>query len=606
MTRINTNVSSLIAQQSLATTETQLQTSMTRLSTGLQINSGADNPSGLIASQALQSNITSIGSALTNSQTAGEMISTADGAMSQVSTLLNTIRGLVTSSANTGALSSDQIAANQLQVDSALQAINQISQTTSFQGQKLIDGSLDFTTTAGAGDTAANVKNLQINQAIASTANPMAVNVAITSAATQATTTANIPAASGATKAKATLAFNGGADNMVVTDNTAGSAGNGIAVNIVESSAIDNTGATAQAQFTAGANGQGGVMNVFVSSTHTTAMSVISTAIAAATGAPANTFTTTMSTGNAAGVYTPGGAAVAATTAGAIDATGGITSALVFQLTGDQGSQVFNFSAGTSGADIAKAINLQTSSTGVSAVYGAAGSTNLVFTAQDYGSQGTIGIQTITDNTSEGVNSFASTLTHTNTSGADIVGTINGYTAQGQGNTLSVNTPSLAMSATVASGSSTGFAFNITGGGAVFQLGPDVQANEQTQLGIQAVTSGTLGNGNDGMLYTLGSGQTNSLANNPAQASKIINDAISQVANIRGRLGAFESETVDSNTAALNSTLTNLTQANSNIVDTDFASETANMTRSQILEQSGISVLSTANQQPQMVLKLLQ
>ena len=91
---------------------------MTRLSTGLRINSGADDPSGLIASQQLQSNITSTTQAISNSQTAQEMIATADGALGQVSTLLNTIRGLVSEAASTGTQSSDQIAADQMQVDS--------------------------------------------------------------------------------------------------------------------------------------------------------------------------------------------------------------------------------------------------------------------------------------------------------------------------------------------------------------------------------------------------------------------------------------------------------------------------------------------------------
>ena len=60
MTRINTNVSALIAQQNLATANTQLQTALTRLSTGLQINSGADNPAGLIAAASLGSDITGV------------------------------------------------------------------------------------------------------------------------------------------------------------------------------------------------------------------------------------------------------------------------------------------------------------------------------------------------------------------------------------------------------------------------------------------------------------------------------------------------------------------------------------------------------------------
>src|SRR5277367_2205962 len=156
MTRINTNVSSLIAQTALSRSHQQLQTALTRLSTGLRINSGADDPAGLIASQVLASNIVAANAGISNSQQAIQLISTADSALGQVSTLLNNIRGLVSDAANTGALTSSQISADQLQVDSSLQAIDQISQTTEFQGSRLLDGSLDFqTTSAGTISTSA-------------------------------------------------------------------------------------------------------------------------------------------------------------------------------------------------------------------------------------------------------------------------------------------------------------------------------------------------------------------------------------------------------------------------------------------------------------------
>jgi flagellin len=111
MTRINTNVSSLSAQNRLNRTNNDLQTSLTRLSTGLRINNGKDDPAGLIASEALRSDITSINKALTNTQRANQIIGTADSALGQVSSLLNDIRGLVTEAANQGALSDDEIAA---------------------------------------------------------------------------------------------------------------------------------------------------------------------------------------------------------------------------------------------------------------------------------------------------------------------------------------------------------------------------------------------------------------------------------------------------------------------------------------------------------------
>src|SRR6476619_5528680 len=146
MTRINTNVSSLVAQNTLSRTNSDLQQSLTRLSTGLRINSGKDDPAGLIASEALRADITATSKAISNSERANQLISTADSALGQISSLLNDVRGLVTEAANKGVLSDDQIAANQLQVDSSLEAIDRIAQVTTFQGRKLLDGSLDFIT----------------------------------------------------------------------------------------------------------------------------------------------------------------------------------------------------------------------------------------------------------------------------------------------------------------------------------------------------------------------------------------------------------------------------------------------------------------------------
>src|SRR5688572_4671822 len=148
MTRINTNVSSLVAQKQLARSNTQRQTSLVRLSTGLRINVGKDDPAGLIASEILRSDIVATQRAITNSERANQIIATADSSLGQVSALLNDIRGLVSEAANTGALSAEQISANQLQVDSSLEAIDRIAQTTSFQGRRLLDGSLDFLNTS--------------------------------------------------------------------------------------------------------------------------------------------------------------------------------------------------------------------------------------------------------------------------------------------------------------------------------------------------------------------------------------------------------------------------------------------------------------------------
>ena len=206
MTRVNTNVNSLTAQNRLQRTQGDLQTALTRLSTGLKINSGKDDPAGLIASESLRSDITSINKALTNTQRANQIIGTADSALGQVSSLLNDIRGLVTEAANKGGLSNDEIAANQLQVDSSLEAINRIAQTTTFQGRRLLDGSLDFQVQQGTGYS--TVKDLQIDSANLGSAGTVSVSVNISAAATKATITADVPAASAAAKASTTFTFN--------------------------------------------------------------------------------------------------------------------------------------------------------------------------------------------------------------------------------------------------------------------------------------------------------------------------------------------------------------------------------------------------------------
>ena len=85
----------------------------------------------------------------------------------------------------------------------------------------------------------------------------------------------------------------------------------------------------------------------------------------------------------------------------------------------------------------------------------------------------------------------------------------------------------------------------------------------------------------------------------------MIDEVINKVTSLRGRLGAFQKTTLETNIFTLNDTLASLTEAESSIRDADFAKESANLTRAQILVQSGTSVLGIANSNPQNVLALL-
>ena len=199
---------------------------------------------------------------------------------------------------------------------------------------------------------------------------------------------------------------------------------------------------------------------------------------------------------------------------------------------------------------------------------------------------------------------FKANLSAARSTGADIQATVNGYAATGDGNTLSINTSTLDIKLTVAAGSSTAVNFDITGGGALFQLGSDVVSNQQARLGISSLNTAKLGSSN-GRLYELASGGDKSLVNDATGAFRVIDDVINKVTSLRGRLGAFQSTTLESNAASLTDTVANLTEAESSIRDADFAAESAKLTRAQILVQSGTQVLSIANQNPQNVLSLL-
>src|SRR3990170_8457969 len=127
MARINTNIPAIIAQANLARTNADLSLRLERLSTGLRINHGADDPAGLIVSDRLRSEIMGLSQAVTNSERAGSVVATAEGYLVEVADLLNSIKGLVVQTASSAGLSREEIEANQLQVDSALESIARIA-----------------------------------------------------------------------------------------------------------------------------------------------------------------------------------------------------------------------------------------------------------------------------------------------------------------------------------------------------------------------------------------------------------------------------------------------------------------------------------------------
>lgn len=485
MSRIITNVPSLIAQRTLQNQNVMLATSLERLSTGLRINRGADDPAGLIASETLRSEKTAISQAISNAERAEQVVNVAEGGLQEISSMLIELQGLVGASANESGLSQEEKDANQLQIDSILQTIDRIANMTSFKGTKLLNGNFDYTT-SGIVDT--ELSDVTINAA-------------------------KLPTTDGA--------------YMTVN------------IDVIQS---------------------------------------------AQTGA----------------VYLSTGAT--------FDASG---QAYTIEITGNLGVQQFTFASGTSQADIIDAINQFKEVTGVSATQDSTDAALVSLNSTAFGSSQFVRAKYLDGNQANLIyDSVGGTAGNDSKDfGRDATLLINGTQATTDGLTARVSSEGLDVEITIDSSiNSDGqtSSFYITGGGATFSLAPNVNLAGKVSLGIETVTTGNLGNSVLGYISSLKSGGTNNLTTGDIdQAKLVVDEAIKQVASLRGRLGSFQANTIGSTVRNLGVTFENTAAAEGQIRETNFAAETASLTRSQILVQAATQVLSIANLQPQNVLRLL-
>lgn len=183
--RVNTNVSAMNALRNVTNVGLDQSKSITRLSTGLRINSAADDPAGLIISENFRSQIQSLGQAIRNNQDAINFAKTAEGALDEVNKLLRDARSLAIAAGNTATLDAAQIQANQAQLTSIVSSITRISQQTQFGQKKLLDGSAGV---VGAVTNGASFSGISLtgvfNGAALTTA--AAVTVSVTQAADKA------------------------------------------------------------------------------------------------------------------------------------------------------------------------------------------------------------------------------------------------------------------------------------------------------------------------------------------------------------------------------------------------------------------------------------
>lgn len=513
MSRINTNVSSLIGQRVLGANNKSLNVSLERLSTGLRINRGKDDPAGLIASQNLRAEKSAVTAAISNAERADQVVNIAEGGLDEIASLLTELQGLVTSTANTQGLSTEEKNANQLQIDSIVQTIDRISSATSFQGTKLLDGSFDYSTTG----VNANVNSFKVNGAKLDFGSTRSVDVVVTDSAQIG---------------GFFLSFGGSNLNL-----------------------------------------------------------------------------------------------------GGSGATDGATSTFTLEIAGARGSRELSFASGTTVTSFISAINSYTDITGVKAV---GSGTGVRLESDKFGSdqfvsvkvtsaggvQGSGAYNFLANNTAAAdtasVTTFAAAANKITDKGADVSATINGITATTAGTKARINTDFLDVEVDLAtSGSGTTAqalgslsAFTINSGGADFQLAGRVDIAGKVSLGIGNVAARSLGRTKDGstnyFLKDISAGASlNVVDGDLSNAQAVVENAIKEVSGLRGRLGAFQKNTIGATIRSLGISLENTTAAESVIRDTDFASETAALTRSQILSTSAQQILSLANSQPQSALQLL-
>lgn len=474
MARINTNVGAVVAQRHLNSSYGNLNSTIQRLASGLRITRGADDPAGLIVSERLRAEISAVGQAIKNTERASNIIATTEGALDEVARLLNDVQDLIVEAANEGGMSPDEIRANQLQVDSAIESITRIANATTFAGRFLLNGSLDYIT---SGVDRAAVDSLAINSAQFGTRSHIPVNIEVTTSAQPA-------------------------------------------------------------------------QLMFPSSQ--------------------------------------------------------VASSVTLELAGTEGVTTLQFTSGTTAAQMVEAINAVADATGLTATLSATSTAGFTIESRGLGSSEFVSVQVLSQTGAFDLQDDSGVVTPRD-EGRDAVALINGALSMGNGNSLSLKTATLDMSLELDANFGQGQTqFAITDGGALFQVGPEVNSNLQVNIGVQSVAASRLGNSEIGFLSQVQTGGAYSLVGGETgSAQEIVTEAIRQVSVLRGRLGAFERNTLDTNVNSLGITMENLMASESSIRDADFAYETSMLSRNQVLVGAGTSVLGLAQQTPQNVLRLL-
>ncbi|WP_396082371.1 FliC/FljB family flagellin [Escherichia coli] len=540
---INTNSLSLITQNNINKNQSALSSSIERLSSGLRINSAKDDAAGQAIANRFTSNIKGLTQAARNANDGISVAQTTEGALSEINNNLQRIREL-TVQASTGTNSDSDLDSIQDEIKSRLDEIDRVSGQTQFNGVNVLakDGSMKIQVGANDGQTI----TIDLKKIDSDTLGLSGFNV------------------------------NGSADKASVAVTADGMVKDGYIKGLTSSD-----GSTAYTKTTANTAAKGSDILAAlktgdkITATGANSLADNATSTTYTYNATSNTFSYTadgVNQTNAAANLIPaaGKTTAASVTIGGtaqnvnIDDSGNITSSDGDQLYLDSTGNLTKNQAGNPNKATVSGLLGNTDAKGTAVKTTIKTEAGVTVTAE--GNTGTVKI--------EGATVSASAFTGI------------AYSANTGGNTYAVA------------------ANNTTNG---FLAGDALTQDAQTVSTYYSQADGTVTNSAGKEIYKDADGvySTENKTSKTSDPLAALDDAISSIDKFRSSLGAIQNR-LDSAVTNLNNTTTNLSEAQSRIQDADYATEVSNMSKAQIIQQAGNSVLAKANQVPQQVLSLLQ
>jgi len=541
---INTNMAALNTLRQLGNNEKATQSSLSKLSSGLRINTAADDAAGLSISEKMRGQISGLNQASSNAQNAISLTSTAEGALNETTSILQRMRALAVQAGDGSTTSTDRSAMQQ-ETNQLVSAINDIGNQTQFNTKNLLDGSQ-----AGAAGVSVGMNG---------TTGAIVGKLAAATAGTGVSTTGS---------------------QITFTAEKVNVDGSNITVNWQNLSAANQT--TITAGLTSGATTlQQNAASTLIVNTINSAIDSSGTNVAHVTGyvnAAGAEQLQSGSTGINSQITTTTGA-------GVINAAlGGTVATAAISVTGTDNYNGTTIAAGSTFDFVINGVTLQASAT--AAITG--GTTTMASAAAILQSSLNTSITAM-----NGISSAATSISPGYIASATVNATSDGR-LQVLDQTGAVSFSDLSGQTSISNiGLSQAATSTSNGGALTFQVGAN--AGQSLSFSIADMRASALGVSNIDL----------STSGSASNAVTTIDAATALVSNQRSQLGAVQNR-LQHTINNLGTSSQNVTTAEANIRDVDMASEMTNFQKNNILQQAAQSMLAQANQQGQGVLKLLQ